>query len=170
MKQLFFAIPLLLALGACQEQAASTAPSATPKPTAKPSATAAAATATATAAPEPKKALSKLPGKLGKPLGKCTPEDIKKACEANGLKCELKKWDKTATETWDKYNVSFGDSGLWVNIWIDIGAPDATVKMKTAAGGRPASNDGKVTISIDASDKEARHDEGQRVLDALLAK
>jgi hypothetical protein len=160
---------------ACQEPAPG--PSAEPPKTAARSAVAsssaqpaAASAVPATAAAEaPKRTLSKLPAPLGKPLGQCTPEDFHKACSAGGLSCELKKWDRMNNETWDKYSVSFSQDGIDVNIWIDVGAPAERVASVTKPGGRPGRSEGKVLFSIDASDRQARHDEGQRVFDALLA-
>jgi hypothetical protein len=166
-------IASLFLLTACEEPTAGTASSASAPaksssaaPKASASAATAPASASASAPAEEKKQLGKLPGKLEKGLGKSTPEDIKKACEANGLKCELKKWDDDEGKKFPKYSISFGDNGLWVNIWTLVGAPEE--RTKVTPGGRPGAADGKMFISIDASDKGARDDEGKRVLDALM--
>src|SRR5690349_667528 len=97
-------LPLLLLVAACEEPAGSVASasasapapktSGSTKPAAASSASGSgsgAAAPSASASAEEQKKLTKLPGKLDKGLAGSTPEDIKKACEANGLKCELKK-------------------------------------------------------------------------------
>jgi hypothetical protein len=167
---LFFV--LLFALAACESKADGPAAAASPSNAGKP-----APTTSAPAGSTPAMAsLTKLPGKLPKALGQSTPEDIQKAVEAGGIKCKLKKWDRLPKETYDKYNVSWGDGPLWANIWIFIDAPEKEVnaKLKTSdAGGRPAANDGKMTLEFDIGQSNVEGPstgEARRARDALLGK
>jgi hypothetical protein len=166
---LFFA--LLFVLAACENKTEGPASSGSLSNAAKPAPTTSAAGSEGSAA-----SLAKLPGKLPKALGQSTPEDIQKAVEAGGIKCKLKKWDRLPNETYDKYNVSWGDGPLWVNIWIYIDAPEKMVKSRldtSNAGGRPAASDGKMTLEFDIgqSGVEApRTSEAKRLRDALLSK
>lgn len=165
-------LALLFVLAACQGKGTDSAPSASSSSGVK-----AVTTTSASAKAEPAGAsLTKLPGKLPKALGQSTPEDIQKAIEAGGIKGKLKKWDRLPKETYDKYNVSWGDGPLWVNVWIYIDAPESMVKSRLTTsdrGGRPAANDGKMTLEFDIGQKdveEPRTSEAKRLREALLGK
>jgi hypothetical protein len=171
-------LPLLLPLAACESKptdSTSAAPAATSAAAATPAPTASAAAAATAAAATPA-AFTKLPSKLAKPLGQSTPEDIQKALEAGGIKAKLKKRDRLGKETYDTYNVSWGDGPLWTNIWILVDAPEATVKSKMStsdSGGRPAANDGKMTLEFDVGQtgiEGGRTEEAKRLREALLGK